>query len=978
MVSCGSNHKTVAARCSSVVEMGLGIVQRAPQKFAQINPRALSALVLFASAIFLGTLAVARVPRSETKPEAAGHRKTATIPPSLAAGNSGPGWAIVKSPNTTEQHFAAMSCASASDCWAVGHYTSQLGFEQTLTEHWDGSAWKIVTSPNSSSTEYNYLEGVICNSTSDCWATGWVRENDGTESTATYLTLVEHWDGVSWSIVSSPNPGTKRNKLWGVTCNSTSDCWTVGIYRNTTGSTHTLIEHWDGTAWSVVTSPNTSVSQQNDLYSVTCASSSDCWAVGNYFTSGISQTLTEHWDGASWSIVISPNTATTQNNFLNGVTCNSAIDCWTVGYYDSGAFDATGNPISQTLIERWNGAAWLVTPSPNSSTAETNYLLGVDCASASLCWAVGYNFGANPDQTAVIERWNGTVWTMVAAPSSNPVQANQLNAVVCPTNSQCWAVGSSDAQLALTEKWDGTSWSIVSSPSAAGGGSDNRLNDVACSSASDCWAVGRDSLGESYFQHWDGASWTRFYAPITIPFTFKSLSGVTCISAADCWAVGDANDANDVDQGLIEHWDGSSWTVVTSPIVGSGSALADVACTSTANCWAVGYQTTPTQTLIEHWNGVAWTVVPSPNVNTADFNQLRGVACASAADCWAVGYTGSNSTSVYQPLMEHWDGNSWTIVSSPSVPQQDFINGVACASSSDCWAVGFYNDGQNSGGSLIEHWNGSAWSIVASPNSSTGGTDLEDVTCVSNSNCWAVGNAGTTFTAHWNGSAWTSVPSPSSTLGDPNQLHSVTCPTAETCWAVGEYKVPASSTFGQTLIEEYSLTIPPLIRVGSRMTHGGAVTFDVDLPIIGKRGVECRSGGANGNYSVVFSFVNDVTNCGSTSASGATIVPGPNTNQCTENLTGVPNAQYVSVELDNVVDSQNNTGNVAVQMGVLIGDTNADGFVDSADIGQTKSKSGTALSLSTLREDINHDSFIDSADIAFVKSKSGTALPSLP
>ena len=530
-------------------------------------------------------------------------------------------------------------------------------------------------------------------------------------------------------------------------------------------------------------------------------------------------------------------------------------------------------------------------------------------------------------------------------------------------------------QFTLTEKWDGATWSIVSSPSAAGGGSDNRLNDVACSSTSNCWAVGGNFLGESYFQHWDGASWSRFYVPLTGPSTFKSLSGVTCISASDCWAVGDANDANDVDQALIEHWDGTNWTIVPAPSSGGDGALTDVACISTANCWAVG--TSFSQTLIERWNGAAWAIVPSPNVSGADFNLLRGVACASAADCWAVGYGGTNSTSVYQPLMEHWDGNSWTIVSSPSVPQQDFINGIACASSSDCWAVGFSSN-QSSVQSLIEHWNGSTWSIVASPNSSGGGTNLEGVTCVSSSNCWAVGTAGTTFTAHWNGGSWTSVPSPSSTLGDTNHLHGVTCPTAEICWAVGEYNLPPSSTLGQTLIEEYSLTIPPLIGAGSRMTHGSAGTFDVDLPLTGKRGVECRRGGANGNYSVVFTFVNDVTDCGSAATAGGTVLPGPSVNQCIEDLTGIANAQYINVELDNVVDSQNNTGNVVVPMGILTGDTTANGMVNSSDISQTQSQSGQPLAANNFREDVNVNGAINSSDISLVQSKSGTALPSSP
>jgi hypothetical protein len=209
-------------------------------------------------------------------------------------------------------------------------------------------------------------------------------------------------------------------------------------------------------------------------------------------------------------------------------------------------------------------------------------------------------------------------------------------------------------------------------------------------------------------------------------------------------------------------------------------------------------------------------------------------------------------------------------------------------------------------------------------------------------------------------------------------LHAVTCPTAQTCWAVGEYNLPPNLFLGQTLIEEYSLTIPPLIRVGSRMTHGGAGAFDVDLPIVGKRGVECRSAGTNGNYSVVFTFVNDVTSCGSAGTTGGTVVPGPNSNQCTENLTGVANAQYISVQLDNVGDSQGNTGSVSVPMGILIGDTTATGTVNSSDISQTQSQSGQPLTSNNFREDVTVNGSINSSDIGLVQSKSGTALPSLP
>ncbi len=157
--------------------------------------------------------------------------------------------------------------------------------------------------------------------------------------------------------------------------------------------------------WSIVSSPNTSATQHNALRGVTCVSASECWAVGYYLTDSAAQTLIERWDGTSWSIVSSPNTSTTQSNFLLGVTCMSASECWAVGYYYN------DNVISQTLIERWDGTSWSIVSSPNTSTTDYNSLSGVTCVSASECWAVGYYFtGDNFVDQTLIERWDGTSW----------------------------------------------------------------------------------------------------------------------------------------------------------------------------------------------------------------------------------------------------------------------------------------------------------------------------------------------------------------------------------------------------------------------------------------------------------------------------------------------------------------------------------------------------------------------------------------
>src|SRR5205085_6195448 len=96
-----------------------------------------------------------------------------------------------------------------------------------------------------------------------------------------------------------------------------------------------------GPGWSLVTSSNTGATQTNYLNGTTCVSASDCWAVGYYNNgsggSGAAQTLIEHWNGTSWAIVFSPNTSATQTNYLNSVTCTSAVNCWAAGYYFNGS-----------------------------------------------------------------------------------------------------------------------------------------------------------------------------------------------------------------------------------------------------------------------------------------------------------------------------------------------------------------------------------------------------------------------------------------------------------------------------------------------------------------------------------------------------------------------------------------------------------------------------------------------------------------
>jgi hypothetical protein len=162
----------------------------------------------------------------------------------------------------------------------------------------------------------------------------------------------------------------------------------------------------------------------------------------------------------------------------------------------------------------------------------------------------------------------------------------------------------------------------------------------------------------------------------------------------------------------------------------------------------------------------------------------------------------------------------------------------------------------------------------------------------------------------------------------------------------------------------------------SRKTHGAAGTFDVQLPLTGNVGVECRSGGATNDYQMIINFATTVT-VGSASVTSGTgsvssfSVSGP---QVTVNLTGVTNVQRMTVTLFNVNDGTH-MGNVPVSMGVLVGDTNGNAAVNATDVALTKSQLDMPVGSSNFREDVNADGLINSVDVALVKSKVGTALP---
>jgi hypothetical protein len=728
------------------------------------------------------------------------------------------GWRVLDSPNPNPGRgnvFTAVSAISPSDVWAVGSSFSTLGVRQTLVEHWDGSVWSVIPSPNPG-TFGNDLLGIAAISSANVWAVG----------TYDARTLTIHWDGSVWSVVPSP---TSNGTLYAVTALSPNDVWAVG-----SASGANLVIHWDGAAWSVVPAP--SPTSGDVLQGVAGITAHDVWAVGSGLVGGHLYSLVEHWDGVAWSVVPSPNPGTV-HNFLGGVAAVSPSNVWAVGYYTYYTSE-TGDTGVTTLIEHWDGSSWIVVPSPNLGTLSNNFG-GVAALSATDVWAVGTN-----DGRTLTEHWNGFSWSVV--PSPNVVtNLNYLAGVAAVSPNDIWAVGDATLDRTLVEHYSGPCvngtptltpvatpsstpmatptlvntntpnpcppvWSVVTSPNPT---SSDTLYGVSAVSANDVWAVGNHGDGngsQTLTMHWDGTQWTAVTSPG--PGSFANyLYGVVAVSANNVWAVGTyENGIGGPYQTLTMHWDGTQWSVVPSPNRGSyTNILRGIVAGSANDVWAVGYymnsSSSPAQTLIVHGIGMQWDVVSSPNhVN----NYLYGVTAVPSDKMWAVGaYV--DVSSHYQTLTIFWNGVEWWPSTSPNPGSlENSLSGVAAVSSTDVWAVGYQTNAPLPRQTLIEHWNGSAWSVAPSPNPSVL-NELNGVAAVSANDVWAVGGSRgpspaseQTLTMHWDGTQWSVVPSPN--LGTfTNILNGVAAVSANDVWAVGKH-VDSNSGLDQTLVLRYA------------------------------------------------------------------------------------------------------------------------------------------------------------------------------
>ena len=280
---------------------------------------------------------------------------------------------------------------------------------------------------------------------------------------------------------------------------------------------------------------------------------------------------------------------------------------------------------------------------------------------------VGHADGASG---AVRDRPCYPAWRVTDTPDVDPLNS-PLSAIDARTATDVWAVGYRSLG-AQSMHWNGSAWTAVPMPVPPGAGAMGAF-DVEAIAPDDVWAVGwwsgPDGGDHAFVQHWNGAAWSLVPLP-DLEGVYGQLLGVDAAAPDDVWAAGLVRGSapGGRPQPLAMHFDGASWQRVPTPdLPGVQAVFDDVRAIAPDDVWAVGSRQprlarpVGDRTLIEHWDGTSWTVVPSPEVDDQPHG-LTAVDASSSGDVWAAGSIGG-----YRPMLEHWDGRAWSLVD-PGLP----------------------------------------------------------------------------------------------------------------------------------------------------------------------------------------------------------------------------------------------------------------------------------------------------------------------
>jgi hypothetical protein len=364
--------------------------------------------------------------------------KTGTSTPT----GSSAGWSVVRAQTlgTSDNNLGAIAASSPSDIWAVGNYLpdakgSNVDATLTFAEHYNGKAWTVVRTPNAG-PNFNTLFGVAA-SGGKAWAVG-VRMDAAYHDRA----LAEYWNGSKWAIQAVPQPGSQRDLFYAASATAPDDVWAVGDQEGADGVFGTLAEHFNGKTWSVMPTPDRG-NAGDHLYAVDAVAPDDVWAAGQQLSAAGDQGLLEHWDGTRWSVVALPRIAAMV--MLDGVTVVGG-HVYAVGEAD------TPRDGGQPLVLTGNGNHWTRAALPADGSDWSS--LWAVTAAAGAVYAAGNDVNLKSDNTEVLlYRLHGGTWSLVRAPSVGG--GGNIAGGLAPAGDHVWMAGTfstaSSSNLPLLE-----------------------------------------------------------------------------------------------------------------------------------------------------------------------------------------------------------------------------------------------------------------------------------------------------------------------------------------------------------------------------------------------------------------------------------------------------------------------------------------------------------------------------------------------
>jgi hypothetical protein len=325
-------------------------------------------------------------------PDANNSNQDATL--TFAEHYDGKAWTVVRTPNAGPNFNTFFGLAAAGgEAWAVGDRLNSAYEDRALVEVWNGHGWHIANVPQPGSLR-DMLWGASASSRNDVWAVG-----DKQGSNGTFETLAEHWNGHHWTVIRTPDPGTTGNQLYAVHAVSRDDVWAVGQQLSGAVPDQALVEHWNGVRWSVVNLPASGPSNVL-LDAVTAARDGQVWVAGESDSpAGGGQPLIEHYvPGSGWQVQHLPALPNGSNwSNLYGVAVAQG-SVWAVGTYVDPATDS-----NNALVLRDTGGTWSVSDAPNPGASGGSAIPGGITAIGGQLWMAGTYTPAGSHRLPLIE-----------------------------------------------------------------------------------------------------------------------------------------------------------------------------------------------------------------------------------------------------------------------------------------------------------------------------------------------------------------------------------------------------------------------------------------------------------------------------------------------------------------------------------------------------------------------------------------------